>query len=241
VRIRWRESVRKDIWPGAEGVGSFAGMSNALLLAEPEPATRGFLERHLRQDGFDVVEALDGEAFELLELTRPDLVLAADSLAADLCRRAANVPIIVLGRADSDPVDRVRAFDGGCDDYVARPFHYEELLARIRAVLRRASPPARERIEVGELLIDRAARRVTVRGASVMLAAKEFELLVKLAGEPTRVFTKEQLLREVWGFRSLGRTRTLDSHASRLRRKLGAAGGDFVRNVWGVGYSLVDE
>lgn len=182
-------------------------MSNALLLAEPEPATRGFLERHLRQDGFDVVAALDGEAVELLELTRPDLVLAADSLAADLCRRAANVPIIVLGRADSDPVDRVRAFDGGCDDYVARPFHYEELLARIRAVLRRVSPPTRERIEVGDLLIDRAARRVTVRGASVILAAKEFELLVKLAGEPARVFTKEQLLREVWGFRSLGSKR----------------------------------
>lgn len=215
-------------------------MSNALLLAEPEPATRGFLERHLRQDGFDVVEALDGEALELLELTRPDLVLAADSLAADLCRRAANVPIIVLGRPDSDPVDRVRAFDGGCDDYVPMPFHYEELLARIRAVLRRVAPPTRERIEVGDLLIDRAARRVTVRGVSVMLAAKEFELLVKLAGEPARVFTKEQLLREVWGFRSLGRTRTLDSHASRLRRKLATAGGDFVRNVWGVGYSLVD-
>jgi DNA-binding response OmpR family regulator len=215
-------------------------MSNALLLAEPEPATRGFLERHLRQDGFDVVQALDGEAIELLELTRPDLVLAADSLAADLCRRAANVPIIVLGRADSDPVDRVRAFDGGCDDYVARPFHYEELLARIRAVLRRVAPPPGDRISVGELLIDRAARRVTVRGASVALAAKEYELLVKLAEEPARVLTKEPLLREVWGFRSLGRTRTLDSHASRLRRKLAAAGGDFVRNVWGVGYSLTD-
>lgn len=215
-------------------------MSNALLLAEPEPATRGFLERHLRQDGFDVVEARDGDALELLELTRPDLVLAADSLAADLCRCAANVPIIVLGRADSDPVDRVRAFDGGCDDYVARPFHYEELLARIRAVLRRVSPAASELVTVGDLLIDRAARRVTVGGAAVALAAKEYDLLVKLASEPARVFTKEQLLRDVWGFRSLGRTRTLDSHASRLRRKLAAAGGDFVRNVWGVGYSLTD-
>ena len=215
-------------------------MSNALLLAEPEAATRGFLERHLRQDGFEVVEALDGDALELLEAARPDLVLAADSLAADLCRHANDIPIIVLGRPDSDPVDRVRAFDGGCDDYLARPFHYEELLARIRAVLRRVSPPPRERIAVGELLIDRAARRVTVGGAPVLLAAKEFELLVKLAGEPGRVFTKEQLLREVWGFRSLGRTRTLDSHASRLRRKLAAAGGDFVRNVWGVGYSLTD-
>jgi DNA-binding response OmpR family regulator len=215
-------------------------MSNALLLAEPESATRGFLERHLRQDGFEVVEALDGEALELLEVTRPDVVLAADSLAADLCRRAADIPIIVLGRADSDPVDRVRAFDGGCDDYIPRPFHYEELLARIRAVLRRVSPPPSERFSVGDLSIDRAARRVTVRGVPVALAAKEYELLVKLAGEPSRVFTKEQLLREVWGFRSLGRTRTLDSHASRLRRKLAAAGGDFVRNVWGVGYSLTD-
>jgi DNA-binding response OmpR family regulator len=215
-------------------------MSNALLLAEPEPGTRGFLERHLRQDGFDVVQALDGEAAELLELTRPDLVLAADSLAAELCRRAANVPIIVLGSADSDPVDRVRAFDGGCDDYVPRPFHYEELLARIRAVLRRASPPLAERVAVDALLIDRAARRVTVGDTPVVLAAKEYELLVKLAEAPTRVYTKEELLRDVWGFRSLGRTRTLDSHASRLRRKLAAAGGDFVRNVWGVGYALTD-
>jgi DNA-binding response OmpR family regulator len=215
-------------------------MSSALLLAEPEPATRGFLERHLRQDGFEVVEARDGDAIELLELTRPDLVLAADSLAADLCRRAANVPIIVLGRANSDAVDRVRAFDGGCDDYVGRPFHYEELLARIRAVLRRVSPPASELVTVGDLLVDRAARRVTVGGTAVALAAKEYDLLVKLASEPGRVFTKEQLLRDVWGFRSLGRTRTLDSHASRLRRKLAAAGGDFVRNVWGVGYSLTE-
>lgn len=82
---------------------------------------------------------------------------------------------------------------------------------------------------------------MTVDGVGVVLAAKEYDLLVKLAGEPSRVFTKEQLLREVWGFRSLGRTRTLDSHASRLRRKLAAAGGDFVRNVWGVGYSLLNE
>jgi DNA-binding response OmpR family regulator len=215
-------------------------MSSALLLAEPEPATRGFLERHLRQDGFVVLEALDGEVVELLEVARPDLVLASDSLAGDLLRRATNVPIIVLGGTDSDPIDRVRAFDRGCDDYVDRPFHYEELLARIRAVLRRVAPPAGDCIHVADLVIDRAARRVTVGDTPIALAAKEYELLVKLAAEPARVFTKEQLLRDVWGFRSLGRTRTLDSHASRLRRKLAAAGGDFVRNVWGVGYSLID-
>ena len=210
-------------------------MSNALLLAEPEPATRGFLERHLRQDGFEVVEAFDRGALELLEVARPDLVLAADSLAADLRRLATDVPIIVIGRPNSDPIDRVRAFDGGCDDYVDRPFHYEELLARIRAVLRRVAPPDGDRMQVRDLVIDRAARRVTVGDMPVVLAAKEYELLVKLAADPTRVFTKEQLLKEVWGFRSLGRTRTLDSHASRLRRKLAAAGGDFVRNVWGGG------
>jgi DNA-binding response OmpR family regulator len=216
-------------------------MTSALLLAEPETATRGFLERHLRQDGFNVVEASDSEALELAERSRPDLVLASDSLALELCRRVGHVPVIVIGRPDSDAVDRVRAFAGGCDDYLARPFHYEELLARIRAVLRRVSPPERDRLEVDGLTIDRAARRVLVRDIPVILAAKEYDLLVKLAGDPVRVFTKEELLREVWGFRSLGRTRTLDSHASRLRRKLSAAGGDFVRNVWGVGYSLLND
>ena len=178
-------------------------MTSALLLAEPESATRGFLERHLRQDGFDV-EAVDGEALQLTEQSWPDLVLASDTLALELCRRARNVPVIVLGRPDSDAVDRVRAFAGGCDDYLARPFHYEELLARIRAVLRRVSPPEREHLEVGTLTIDRAARRVLVRDIPVILAAKEYDLLVKLAGDPARVFTKEELLREVWGFRSLG-------------------------------------
>ena len=216
-------------------------MTNALLLAEPETATRGFLERHLRQDGFEVVEAGNGEALELAEHSRLDLVLASDSLALELCRRVGDIPVIVIGRPDADAVDRVRAFAGGCDDYLARPFHYDELLARIRAVLRRVSPPERDRLEVGDLTIDRAARRVLVRDVPIVLAAKEYDLLVKLAGDPVRVFTKEELLREVWGFRSLGRTRTLDSHASRLRRKLSAAGGDFVRNVWGVGYSLLNE
>ncbi|MBA2361903.1 MAG: response regulator transcription factor [Actinobacteria bacterium] len=215
-------------------------MTGALLLVEPENATRGFLQRHLREDGFDVVEAVDLDALELAAQSRPDLVLAPDGLALELCRRVRDIPVIVLGRHDADAVDRVRALAGGCDDYLPRPFAYEELLARIRAVLRRVSPPERDRLEVGELVVDKAARRVTCTGIPVVLAAKEYELLAKLAGDPTRVFTKEQLLREVWDFRSLGRTRTLDSHASRLRRKLSAAGGDFVRNVWGVGYSLVD-
>jgi DNA-binding response OmpR family regulator len=232
-------------------------MSTALLVAESEPSTRGFLERHLSDDGFAVVGAgAGGEALELAERTKPDLVLLDSSLpdasGLDLCRRLRegepgrswdrDVPVILLGGMESDPVDRVRAFARGCDDYVPRPFHYEELLARIRAVLRRASPPPRERLEARELYVDLRTRCAAVRGQPVSLAGKEFALLVKLASEPTRVWTKEQLLRDVWGFRSLGRTRTLDSHASRLRRKLAAVGADgYVVNVWGVGYRLIES
>jgi len=206
-------------------------MSTALLVADSEPSTRGFLERHLRDDGFKVV---DGEV-------RPDLVLLGDSAALDECRaRHGDVPVIVLGEPDSDAVDRVRALERGCDDFLVRPFAYEELLARIRAVLRRTTPDPHEVRRAGLVEVDLATRGVTVNGTVVALAGKEYELLVKLMADPTRVFTKEQLLREVWGFRSLGRTRTLDSHASRLRRKLSAAApGVFVVNVWGVGYRLL--
>jgi DNA-binding response OmpR family regulator len=220
-------------------------MPSALLLTEPEEATRSFLERHLIQDGFDVVEAENGEALELVEEARPDLVLIGDPEGLELCRRlregrpghswGREVPVILLGSQESDPVDRVRAFDRGCDDYLDRPFHY---VARIRAVLRRTAPPQSERLTAGEIEIDRPTRRVTVAGERVELPTKEYELLVKLASDPRRVFTKDELLREVWGFRSHGRTRTLDSHASRLRRRLG---GDYVRNVWGVGYCLLGD
>jgi DNA-binding response OmpR family regulator len=206
-------------------------MSTALLLADPKPDTRGFLERHLTKDGFQVVN----------DEARPDLVLLSDAGALRECRaRHGDVPVIVLGEPESDAVDRVRALDSGCDDFLARPFHYEELLARIRAVLRRTLPAGHEVLRAGIITADLATRCVRVDGVPVALAGKEYELLLKLMTDPTRVFTKEQLLRDVWGFRSLGRTRTLDSHASRLRRKLGAASqGNFVVNVWGVGYSLL--
>ena len=142
--------------------------------------------------------------------------------------------------ARSEPVDRVRGFARGCDDYVPMPFVYEELLARIRAVLRRAAGPRRALLEVRGLTIDLASRTVRVDGEAASLSAKEYDLLVALAEDPEHVFGKEELLRDVWGFRSLGRTRTLDSHASRLRRKLNRGGElAYVLNVWGVGYRLV--
>jgi DNA-binding response OmpR family regulator len=212
---------------------------SAVLIAEPQPDVRGFLERHLAQDGFDVVGTEDRDAaLDLALRAHPDLVLLGDPSAVESFR---GVPVIVIGAEDSDAVDRVRAFARGCDDFVARPFVYDELVARMNAVLRRARPAQRDRVQAGPILVERSTRRVTVGGVRVDLAAKEYELLFNLAGEPHRVFTKEELLREVWGFRSLGRTRTLDSHASRLRRKLQAVDpGPFVINVWRVGYRLLD-
>src|SRR6266511_2555430 len=175
----------KDIWPSRLRRVTFARVS-AVLIAEPEAGVRGFLERHLAQDGFDVVGTDDRDAaLELISRAHPDLVLLGDPAALDAF---AGVPVIVIGAEQSDAIDRV-----------------------------------------------------SVGGTRVDLAGKEYELLVKLASEPFRVFTKEELRRAVWGFRTLGRPRTLDSHASRLRRKLQAVEpGPFVVNVWRVGYRLLD-
>ncbi len=146
--------------------------------------------------------------------------------------------IVVSGRRGSS--DRVRGLVEGADDYLVKPFDYPELRARVAAVLRRRQPRRQGPLRVGDLEVDARTRQVRVDGVVVALANKEFELLRALAMEPTRVFTKFELLRDVWGFRAAGRTRTLDSHASRLRRKLDPAGGRFVVNIWGVGYRLVD-
>lgn len=226
----------------------------AVLVVEGEQAVRSFLEQQLTDDGFDVLSAERcGKALELLEAASPDLVLLdavlPDASGFELCSRLRDgepgrswnrdVPVIIVS-SRCDAVDRLRGFARGCDDYVAKPFVYEELVARMRAVLRRANGKRRPTFSVRDLTIDAASRTVRVAGERVHLSAKEYDLLVALAQEPERVFRKEELLRDVWGFRSLGRTRTLDSHASRLRRKL-ANGGDptYVVNVWGVGYRLV--
>ncbi len=135
----------------------------------------------------------------------------------------------------------MRGFDLGADDYVVKPFHYPELRARIGAVLRRRVDGREGPRRVGEIVIDPVRREVKVGEREVQLANKEFALLRVLASDPIRVFSKEELLRDVWGYQSLGRTRTLDSHASRLRRKLDPEQARYVLNCWGVGYRLVDR
>ncbi|HEX8073424.1 MAG TPA: response regulator transcription factor [Thermoleophilaceae bacterium] len=226
----------------------------SLLLVEDDERTSAFLADNLSADGFRVATACEaGEALRAIESRRPDLVLldlmlgagsgldvldrvrGADGLAA---RIDPDLPVIVLSARGAE-VDRVRGFARGADDYVVKPFSYGELVARVRAVLRRASGAARRGVvRVGELTVDPVTRSVRLGGDPVRLSAKEFALLHALASDPTRVFSKPELLRDVWGYLTPGATRTVDAHACRLRRKLGRA---YVINLRGVGYRLAER
>lgn len=230
--------------------------ATTILIVEDDAPTRTFLADNLRADGYAVLAA-DGarDGLRLLESGTPDLAVVdvglPDGSGYDVLRRVRTsdgiasrvdpqTPVVVLsGRADD--VARVRGFERGADDFVPKPFCYPELRARIEAVLRRADGRrALGRVRIGALQLDPAAREVRLHGELVEMPAKEYALLRALCVDPTRVFTKEELLRTVWGFRSLGVTRTLDTHACRLRRRLRARGDRFIVTVWGVGYRLVD-
>jgi DNA-binding response OmpR family regulator len=177
-------------------------------------------------------------------------VVLPDMSGYDVCRRVRtgdaivdpwdpDLPIIMLS-AKAEHTDRVRGLARGADDYVTKPFHYPELLARIGALLKRVSRVAnRDQLRVGDLVVNTLSKQVTVAGTVVPLSVKEFQLLATLAVDPERVFSKRELLETVWEFKSHGRTRTLDSHASRLRQKLGAVSErPWIVNVWGHGYRV---
>lgn len=227
-----------------------------ILVVEDDAALRTFLADNLTADGFAVLTAetlrdalrIAGTKFPdlvLLDLGLPDgdgldLITAvrhADGVATHI---DPGLPLLALtGR--SGELDRVRGFEKGVDDYLCKPFNYGELRGRVRALLWRADRRERGgRMRVGAIEIDPTSRVVTLHRRPVELSRKEFTLLLALAREPTRVWRKDELLRAVWGFRGNHSTRTLDSHACRLRHKLEAAGDRFVVNVWGVGYRLVD-
>jgi DNA-binding response OmpR family regulator len=174
----------------------------------------------------------DGDGLLLL-----DRIRSADGLAR---RIDPDMPVIILSGRAGEP-DRVRGLARGADDYVVKPFSYAELLMRVRAVLRRSGQRrARGVVKVGELTIDPAARQVRLGERRVDLTVKEFALLHMLATDPSRVFSKDELLRDVWGYRASGRTRTVDAHVYRLRAKLAGGGRPWVISTRGVGYRLVD-
>ena len=226
-----------------------------VVVCEDDEPTLELLCDHLTADRYRALAAPSAsDALRLCHYDHPDLLLLdlllPDASGLDVLReiRATDgsngrfdpsLPVVLLSGRGA-PADRVRGLAEGADDYVVKPFHYEELVARLRAVLRRQGRRREGPRRVGDLHLDPVTREVRVAGRRVELANKEFVLLRTLASEPTRVFSKQELLRDVWGFKSLGKTRTLDSHASRLRRKLDPEGGRFIVNVWGVGYRLIE-
>jgi DNA-binding response OmpR family regulator len=227
----------------------------SVVVCEDDAMTLELLCDHLMADRYGVLPAPSAsDALRLCRFNQPDLMLLdlslPDASGLDVLReiREADgvesrfdpqLPVIILtGRGAQ--TDRVRGLTAGADDYLTKPFNIEELRARIGAVLRRRASRREGPIRVGEMIVDPLRRRVTIAEREVALAKKEFTLLRVLAGDPTRVFSKEELLRDVWGYNNPGKTRTLDSHASRLRRKLDPEHSRYVVNCWGIGYRLLD-
>ena len=228
-----------------------------VLVIEDDEATAAFLADNLTADGYDVwvVETV-AEALRAIERRGPDLALldvglgeASGLEVLDFVRRTDGIagrvdrqlPVIVLSGRGSE-VDKLRGFRRGADDYLTKPFSYPELVARIHALQRRsAQRPLRGLTRLGDLVIDAVGRHVEVGGRPVRLSAREFDLLQALAREPSRVFTKRDLLRDVWGFAASGSSRTVDTHACRLRQKLSGGTRPYVLTVRGIGYRLVED
>jgi DNA-binding response OmpR family regulator len=218
-----------------------------VLVVDDEPMIREIVVGYLERDGFKTLEAADGDrARELLEHDSPDLVVldlmlpGTDGL--ELCRwirSRSRLPVIML-TARGEETDRIVGLELGADDYVTKPFSPRELAARVRTVLRRAETEvvADERLSYNGLVIDFSSREVTKGGESLRLTAREFDLLWFLASHPRRVFSREHLMRRVWGYSAALDTGTVTVHMRRLREKIEdePSRPRHLETVWGVGY-----
>jgi DNA-binding response OmpR family regulator len=228
-----------------------------ILLVDDEPNIIDLARMYLQQEGFRVESAGDGEAaLEKIAESVPALVVLDLMLPKldgwDVCRRirsdeaTKDLPLIMLTARDDD-VDKIVGLELGADDYLTKPFNPRELVARIKAILRRAQKPAAapedaesEVVRAGDVIVDPARRTVTAAGREIDLRAKEFDLLLVLAQNEGIVLSREKLLDLAWGFDFYGQTRTVDVHIGHLRNKLEGSTAR-IETVWGVGYKLVTD
>lgn len=221
-----------------------------VLIVDDEPIVREVVVRYLEREGYRTLEAGDGDtARRLLERNRPDLVVLDVMLPGtdglELCRwirSRSELPVIML-TARGEEADRIVGLELGADDYVTKPFSPRELAARVRTVLRRASPTAAkpcERLTLGDIELDADTREVTKAGEPLRLTAKEFDLLWFLASHPRKVFSRDQLMLRVWGYEAALDTGTVTVHIRRLREKIEERPSHplLLQTVWGVGYRL---
>jgi len=223
-------------------------VSALVLVIEDEKEIRDLVRYNLERAGFRVAAVADGDqGLERLFASRPDAVVLdlmlpgkngleiLRELRAEPATR--DVPVIVL-TARSAEMDKLLGFEHGADDYLTKPFSPRELVARLQALLRRSQPDRGEgAVQVGDLRVDSLTREATWKGKPLTLTPREFELLAFLAGQPGRVYSREELLRKVWGYDFVGETRTVDVHIRRLRAKLGPKS-QIIETVLGAGYKL---
>ena len=229
-----------------------------ILVVDDEPTIVEVVELYLRREGFAVVTAADGNAaLVAIERQRPDLIVldlmlpGVSGLELTARLRASGGPPIIVLTARSEETDRVVGLELGADDYVTKPFSPRELVARVRAVLRRsaqAAAPAAPSIPahiiaLGGLRLDTAARSVSLDGRPIALTVREFDLLAFLLQHPGQVFTREQLLDQVWGYTFASELSTVTVHVRRLREKIEAdpANPTYLQTVWGVGYRMMKD
>jgi DNA-binding response OmpR family regulator len=216
-----------------------------VLVVDDEESILEFVTMGLNYEGFETMTATGGsDALELFRTQAPDLVvldwMLPDKDGITVCkdlRAISNVPIIML-TAKGELEDKVLGLNSGADDYLPKPFKFQELLARVRALLRRSGASSAQSLSFEDITLDPATHRVTRNGRPVELTLREYELLELLLRRPHQVFTREQILNQLWGFDFVGDTNVVEVHVSALRAKLGDAERRLIRTVRGVGYAL---